>query len=161
MASAFPRERCTPLAVASAGLTTATTAYTSGDVLGSQLQFRWGDGFGPAYGELCNAFVIDKAAVIGTVELWLFSTAVTPAADNAAVSFSDADLQSLITVVNLNTSFATALNKVSMMDPTYSEPSIWCSAAGIMYGTLVTRSGHTFFGAATDLTVVLHIEPEA
>lgn len=157
MAGVHPRKQVRQIVATSTGLTTATTAYTSGDVLGGQLQFRIGDGFGAAYGEVENVVIIDKAAVIGTVELWLFTSAVTPAADNAAVSFSDADMQNLVTVLNCSTGYANAANKVQLLDPAESRP-VFTGASGILYGSLVTRSGHTFFGAATDLTVVLHFK---
>lgn len=157
MAGVHPRKQVRQITASSTGLTTATTAYVSGDVLGGQLQFRIGDGQGAAYGELTQLLVIDRAAVIGTVELWLFSTAVTPAADNAAVSFSDADMQNLVGIFNCATSYTNALNKVSMLDPADARP-VFSGASGILYGSLVTRSGHTFFGAASDLTVVMHFQ---
>lgn len=155
MASATPRGKIVPIKVSSAGLTTATTSYTSGDVLGSQMQFRVGDGFGDAQGCVTELVVIDKAGVIGNVELWLFSSAVTPAADNAAVSFSDAHMQDLVAILPCSTAYVNAANKTVMMVPTEERP-VFTAAGGILYGSLVTRSGHTFFGAVTDLTVIMH-----
>lgn len=154
MASAHPRHQVTPIVVPSAGLTIGGS-YTSGDVVGSQMQFKIGDGFGAAYGEIEQVVVVDKAAVLGACELWLFSSAVTAAADNAALSFSDADMQDLVAILPLSTVYTTALNKVVVLDPTEGRP-VFSKAAGILYGTLVTRTGNTGFGAATDLTVIMH-----
>ncbi len=154
MASAHPRHQVTPIVVSSSGLTIGGS-YTSGDVVGAQMQFKIGDGFGAAYGELCQLVVVDKAAVLGACELWLFSSAVTPAADNAALSFSDADMQVLVSIVPLATAYTTALNKVVVYDPAEGRP-LFSKAGGILYGSLVTRTGNTGFGAATDLTFIMH-----
>ncbi len=164
MASAYPRGRITPIVVPSAGLTTSVTAYTSGDVLGTQLQFRLGQtdtSQGASVGELEQLFVVDKSKGMAAtgVELWLFSSAVTPAADNAALSFSDADMQSLVGIFALTTIYETALNNVAVLNPEESRP-IWCGNTGLLYGSLVTRSGNAVFGAVTDLTVIMHYMPE-
>jgi hypothetical protein len=158
MASAHPRGQVTPIPVASAGLTVGGS-YTSGDVLGGQMQFRIGDGFGAAYGEITQVVVIDKAAVLGACELWLFSSAVTPASDNAALSFSDTDMQSLVAILPCSTVYTTALNKVVVCDPAEGRP-VFSGQNGILYGTLVTRTGNTGFGAVGDVTVVLFYEAE-
>lgn len=163
MASAYPRDRITPITVPSAGLTTATTAYTSGDMVGTQMQFRLGandSGTGNSVGNLVQLIVIDKAKVITVgIELWLFSTAVTQAADNAPISYSDADMQNLIGIFPCTTIYQTALNTIAVLDATEERP-VWCGANGLAYGSLVTRSANSFFGAATDLTVVLYYQPE-
>ena len=158
MASAFPRERITPITVVPTGLTTSVTAYTSGDVVGAQMQFKLGDGAGPAYGEIENVVIIDKANVLGAVELWLFSAAVTPAADNAAVSFSDADLASLVQIFPVANVYAQANGKVIIMDPAEDRP-VQTGAGGILYGSLVTRTGNSFFSAQGDVIVTMHYEP--
>lgn len=164
MPSAYPRNRINTITVPSAGLTIATTAYTSGDVLGSQMQFRLGSldtRDGGSFGRLHQLMVIDKAKVLAAtgVELWLFSTAVTPAADNAAVSFSDADMQSLVGIFALTTLYDTALNTTAVLNPAEERP-IWCGNGGLVYGSLITRSGNSFFGAETDLTVVMSYQAE-
>ena len=162
MASAFPRGRCLPISTVSDGLTIATTAYTSGDHVGGVFQFTVGDGIGPAYGEVCNVVVTDKAAVLGAAELWLFkgTAAPTVAADNAALSIADADLPNLVGVWELSKVYTTALNKIVTLAVTQGEAPYFTGPNGILYGVLVTRSGHTFFGAVGDVTVTIYIEPE-
>jgi hypothetical protein len=161
MASAFPRGRCTPVSAVSAGLTIAATAYTSGDHVGGVFQFAVGDTYGPAYGEVCNIFVTDKAASLGACELWLFRNATpTVAADNAALSIADADLPNLVGIWELTKAYTTALNKLITLPNAESEMPFFTGKNGILYGVLVTRTGNAFFGAVNDVTITLIIDPE-
>lgn len=146
----------TVLTQASAGLTTATTAYTAGDQLGTELTvasvFRTGRG-----ATIVSACLIDKAKVIGAVDAFLFSVATTPAADNAANAWSDADMLLCQGVIHLNDVIASANNYIALATnlPFVVKPGSGTS----LFVDLVTRSGHTFFGAAGDLTLVLGVIP--
>lgn len=138
----------------SAGLTTATTAYVTGDQLGTELSFtsivRTGKG-----AVINSAVLVDKAKVTGSVDLFLFDASVTPAADNAANSWSDADMLKCIGIVHFTDSVTSALNSVNAATnlPIVVKPGTGTT----IYGHLVTRSGHTFFGAVGDLVVRLGV----
>ena len=82
----------------SSGLTTATTAYTSGDMLGAQMTLPMGKGYGSprVAGQIIGVTVTDDSDVIGAIELFFFSASTTPAADNAANAWSDADWQQVL-----------------------------------------------------------------
>ena len=137
-----------------AGLTTAATAYTAGDQLGTELTFasivRTGKGC-----TIQSATLIDKAKVIGAVDLFLFNAATTPASDNAANAWSDADMANCIGVLHFTDILQSANNYVVLGT---NAPIVLKPGSGTsIFGDLVTKTGHTFFGAATDLIVNLGV----
>ncbi len=141
---------------ASAGLTTSVTAYTSGDMLGTQTTVDLGDA-AVSGGTIVGGLVIDKAAVIGAVDLFIFSGSVSQAADNAANSWSDADMAKLLCVVQLTNVYTSALNKVVDTGAALLGKPI-SSASPNLYICAVTRTANSFFGAVGDLLYSLWIE---
>ncbi len=144
------------ITVASTGLTTATTAYVAGDVLGAEMSFTNAVRTSGGRAAIEGAVLVDKAAVIGAVDLFLFRAASTPAADNAANSWADADMLNCVGVVSFPGPYPSALNRVAMWQG--AQP--FGCAATTLFGVLVTRSDHTFFGAAGDLQVKLFVRYE-
>lgn len=140
----------------SSGLTAATTAYTSGDQLGAQLTFTNAVRVSGSRGVIEGAVLTDDSAVVGPVDAFLFRSTSTPAADNAANSWSDADMQNCVGVISLPQPYSSALNRVS----TWSGAIPFGCAATSLFVCLVTRSDHTFFGAATALRLRLFIRQE-
>lgn len=138
----------------SAGLTTSVTAYTSGDVLGTELSFtsilRTGKG-----AIIQTAVLSDAAKVLGAVDLFLFSAASTPAADNAANSWSDANRLLWIGTIHFTDIDQSANN--NGVQATNLPIIIKPGSGTTIFGVLVTRSGHTFFGATTDIQVTLGV----
>lgn len=138
----------------SAGLTTASTAYVTGDQLGTELTFsnivRSGKG-----AVIQSALVVDAAKIVASLDLFLFSAATTPAADNAANAWSDADMANLLGIVHL-TDVVTSANNIAVLGT--NTPVVLKPGSGTsIFGNLVTRSGHSFFGATTDLKVILGV----
>lgn len=145
------------LSFTSAGLTTATTAYTAGDQLGTELSLstavRTGKGL-----ILVSGAIIDEADILGAVDLFIFNAATTPASDNAANSWSDADIAKCLYVVHFNDVIDSALNRVLV--PT-NLPAVLKPASGTtLYADLVTRTGHTFFGAVGNIKGLLGVQPD-
>lgn len=141
--------------VASAGLTTATTAYTAGDQLGTEMTFASAARVSGGTSTVVSATLVDKAKVVGAVDLFLFDRSVTPAADNAANSWSDADMLFCLGVISFYSMFQSANNYIGVAGgglPLIIQPN-----ATSIFGHLITRSGHTFFGAVGDLVVSLGI----
>lgn len=141
------------ITVTSTGLTTASTAYTDGDTLGAQMTFTI-----PSSKTDClimGAVLTDKADVIGAVDLYLHDTSVTFGTDNAAPSISDAD--NLLALPTLT--FPSATDLGGARRSTIDSIAVPMHAVGSsqFFGTMVTRSGHTFFGAVGDLQVRLFI----
>lgn len=143
------------VSIASAGLTTATTAYTSGDVLGTQQTVPTGAGSGFIVG----ALAVDASDVIVAtgIELWLFSASTTPAADNAAASWSDADMANLVAVVPLTVIRDSALNTV--VTTAADMTPIPFASTGNLYMTAITRGANAVFaGGATSLSYKLSVQ---
>ena len=165
MASAYQLEIPKHFVLTSSGLTTATTAYTSGDQLGAQMSLQLGaqgdsgTGYESTIVEIKDLWVTDRADVLGAVDIYLFNASVTPAADNAAVSFSDADIEKLCSpVIQLTTNTDLGLNKTTGAAAWWERTVVL--PAGVLYVCMVTKSGHSFFGATSDVKLNLIIEPE-
>ncbi len=135
----------------STGLTIATTAYTDGDILGAEMSWDMGTN---TYGLILGATLVDAADIIGAVDLYLSDRSVAFGTDNAAPTISDAD--ALFTMGKIAFPFPDDLggNRLATVD-SIALP-VKANASGIIYGRLVTRSGHTFFGAVGNLEVELH-----
>jgi len=114
---------------------------------------------GGARGYVVGARMIDFALKSISTELWVFDTAVTPPADNAAWSISDADSAHLICVIPFSTYYASALNSVSAGEPE-GGPARYITADTNtnLYGCLVTRGAPVY--TTGDLTVRLSIIPD-
>jgi len=134
-----------------AGLTTATTLYTDGDVLGTA-PMSWNLGFDK--GIIGTAVLVNATVNIGAVDLFLFDRSVTAAANNAAHAISDADRLFAIGIIQFPFPSNDSNGQTSAID---SLGLTWiANAANTIYGIPVTRSTHTVhFGAATDLQFAL------
>lgn len=140
--------------VSSAGLTTAATAYVANDQLGTILEFTNAVRDSGGSGQIVSATLLDKAKIVGAVDLYLFDRSVTLAADNAVADQSDADMMFCLGVLRFPAPLTATSNGISTIET--SGLGIACNATSL-FGALVTRSGHTFFGAVGDLVVSLLI----
>lgn len=133
----------------SSGLTTATTAYTAGDTLGAVMSWDMTS----AYGLIVGAVLTDVSDVVGAIDVYLLNASATFGTDNAAPSISDADILKVIGKIEFPAADDLGGARVASID-SLSIP--WHAASGTtIYGGLVTRDAHTFFGAATALQVRL------
>lgn len=148
------RGMSTRIQATSAGLTTSSTAYSAGDQLGTELSFANAVRDSGGYGTVVTATLLDKAKVNSGVDLYLFDRSVTPASDNAAFAFSDADMEFCVGVVEFRAPKTGANNSLAMA---VNLPLLVKSNATTLYGHLVTLIGHTFFGAVGDLVTSLAI----
>lgn len=144
--------------VTSGGLTTSVTAYTAGDQVGSLFTITDAVRATGGTGTIVSAFLLDKADIIGAFDIVLFKQTVTLAADNAAFSVSDADMEQCIGVIPLSSAYDLGANRISQNVGCYHK--IVCSANANLFAALVTRFGHAFFGATTDLWLSLIIEQD-
>lgn len=103
-------------------------------------------------GTIKKLVLIDKDVQSIAGELWLFDTAVSPAAANAAHSVSDADAAHCIAVIPFGTYYASALNSVSV-SAALSVPFKAAATDTNIYGILVTRGTPTY--SASGLVVNL------
>jgi hypothetical protein len=106
-------------------------------------------------GTIASATLIDSANIVGAVDLYLFDQAVTPAPNNSAVNFSDADMQHFVGAI----SFPPPVSFVNNRAATVSAIGLSVSIGGTtLYGCLATLTSHTFFNSSTDITVNLVIQ---
>lgn len=146
--------------LASAGLTIVTTAYTSGDMLGTEMTLTLSDrGNGPVGGKIVGVTCTDDSDVIGALDLFFFEAASTPAADNAANSWADANLQTLSCAVSLTTPlYDSGLNK-AVTAPMAEMGVPFYAPTGVLYVNAITRTGNAVFAAgATSLNYKIFVE---
>lgn len=142
------------LTVTSAGLTTASTNYTSGDQAGTEITVssavRTGKGL-----IVQSAVLVDKAKVVSSVDLFCFQAATTPASDNAAAAWSDADMLNLLGIIHFTDLYQGANNYVlqATNPPVVLKPSSGTS----LFFDFVVRAATNFVGAAADWVVNLGV----
>lgn len=146
--------------VNSAGLTTASTTYTAGDQLGTELTFADAARASGQGGIITDAVLLDKPKVLsGTpadVDLYIFTSSVTGASDNAAFDDSDTDMGERVARIRFSlgdwdSQSSNATNERHNLGIGYT-----CDATSL-FGILVSRTNHNFFGAVTDLRVALTV----
>lgn len=140
-----------PISATSTGLTTATTAYTDGDILGAEMSWDMGTN---TYAFITGAVLHDAADIIGAVDLLISDRSVTFGSDNGTPSISDADNLFLLPPLQFPYPIDLGGNRLAAVD-SLALP-VKANASGIIYGRLITRSGHTFFGAVGNLQVDLY-----
>lgn len=144
------------LAATSAGLTTATTAYTSGDQAGTEMTFATAAQASGGGGIVISAILIDLSNKINTgdFELWLFDSASTPAADNAAATWSDANMAKVIGGGPII--FRQADWKIMTNNSTNTQDNLMIAydlAATSLFGNFVTRQANAVYSAVGDLKI--------
>jgi hypothetical protein len=141
------------LTVTSGGLTTASTAYSANDQVGTIFTFtNFGTGSGLG-GILMSVRLDDETDIIGQYSVVVYSASVTPAADNAAFAVSDADSQLQVGPgpIWLGPVSDNGANRTAGW--TGSIP--YNCAATSLFALLRTDGSHTFFGATTSLKLTL------
>lgn len=146
----------TRIAVDSGGLTTSVTAYTAGDQVGSQFSLTGAARASGGSGTIVAVQLISAADIIGAYDVVFSRSSITPAADNAAFAISDADAKAVIALVQLAGAFDIGNNRIAQA---YNLAVPYdCSGGTTLYANLITRVGHTFFGATTDLQLCVWVE---
>ena len=143
--------------VSSAGLSIGA-AYIANDQLGTILEFPNAVATSGGYGTIIGATLLDKAAVVGAVSLYLFDRSVTIAGDNAQADFSDADMMFWVGTVEFpptSRSSAASSNAGAQLEPVALPYK--CNATSL-WGAMVTRTAHNQFAAVTDLVPSLLVE---
>lgn len=137
---------------------TVHATYASGDFVGTSgapMTFAGAGRVPGGTGSIVSAVLLDAVAASVAAELWLFNTLVTPPADSAAWSVSDADMATLVAVIPFATYYASALNSVCPVN------NIWkayqCAAGDSnLYGCIVTRGAPAYI-ATGDVKIALNI----
>lgn len=130
-------------------IVTTTTTYTANDVVGSLTAIAditpSNSGF-----TIDTAMVIDPNARSDSLELWIFTSAITAAADNAAHSISDGDAAKCVGVIPITTYYASALNTTGILRAV----NLSVGAGNDIWVLAVTRAASIY---TASLTVLLSI----
>ena len=147
----------TPITVTanSAGLTTGTTAYSVGDQAGTEITLS-AIGAASGYVLINDISMVDNSARIGSHELRIFNAATTPAADNAASAWSNADKAKGRGGVIYCSNIITDANG-GTCGYTFKPFLAKCDGSGNLYLDVVLRAVPTsnFFAAVGDLNFVV------
>lgn len=145
------------ISVQSGGLTTASTAYTAGDQVGTQFTFAGCARAAAGSGTIIAIQLVDAADIIGAYDVVITSASITPAADNAAFAISDSDALLIIPggIVQLAGAYDIGNNRIGQASG-LAIPYV-CGATSL-FANLICRVGHTFFAAATNLQLILYVE---
>lgn len=146
----------TRLTATSSGLTTATTAYSVGDQVGTQFSFNNAARVSGGGGYIRAAVLTDAADIIGSYDLLIHRASITLAADNAAYAISDTDALEILGLIPLAGAFDIGSNRIAQALG-LQVPYV-CSGT-TLFASLITRSAHTFFPAVTSLQLALIVEP--
>ena len=130
---------------------TVHATYVSGDYVGTSgaaavvagaANYAGGGGF-------FSASLVDYAAQAIAGELWVFDSAITPPADSAAWSISDADLAHIVAIIPFSTYYSSALNSIAPC-PQALFPFKCAAGTTSLYACFVTRGAPAY--ASGDLT---------
>jgi len=131
-------------------IATSTTTYTANDTVGSLTALTdvtpGNSGF-----SIETAMVIDPSARSDSLELWIFTSAITAAEDNAAHSISDADAAKCVGIIPITTYYASALNTIGIARGLGLE----IGAGNDIWVLVVTRAASVY--GTNGLTVLLTI----
>lgn len=128
-----------------------TNAYADGDQVGALLTVPI---VHPIYAsELLTVTVLDKAAQSAALDLFFFDRSVTVAADQAAASFSDADMEFCLGVINIAAGNydANAANSIATVNPNPCLPLFSSIRGSNVYVAIVSRGTPTY--AASSLVL--------
>lgn len=146
------------LTVYPTGLTIATTAYTAGDAVGGLMELSGAARTISGYGMIRGVILTSAADIIGAYDV-VYSRNIIPslAADNAAFNIStDSHANNIIGIVQLAGSYDLGANRIAQASniaiPYDTE------SGSSLYAVLITRVGHTFFGAQGDLKLTTYVE---
>lgn len=144
------------IAVGVTGVTTATTAYTAGDQVGTQVTIASAARLSGGGGVITGVTLIDQSDIIGAYDVVIFDSSVTLAADNAAFAISDADSLKIVGIVQLAGAFDIGNNRVAQAY-NLAIPYV-CSGGTSLYAGLITRGAHTFFTAGALPQINVYVE---
>lgn len=140
--------------VNSSGLTTASTNYSNGDVLGAGWTIPNAAKASGGTGRVIGVDFRDYADILTAAQLYLFQGSVTFGTDNAAPSISDADSLKFVGTIPVALLDLGGV-RVGSVD-SISVPYVLDGTDLFVYAT-ATSIAASFFGATTDLRLRVHL----
>ena len=156
LSSGVARRDLVRISVALSGVTTATTAYTAGDQVGTQVSLTGAARASGGSGTIVAVQLIDQSDIIGAYDVVFSRASITPASDNAAFAISDADSLNVVGLVALAGAYDIGNNRIAQA--TNLAVPYDCSGGTTLYANLITRYGHTFFTAGALPQLVVWVE---
>ena len=137
-----------------------TSAYAANDQMSTLQTVRVSTANRYPGGEIVCITVLDKAAQSQPLDLFFFDRSVTLAADQAAASISDADMEFCLGGVNiLAVDYdATAANTIATVAPPAGLPVISYATGWTIYMALVTRGSPTYAAGSLVISVTAALE---
>lgn len=142
--------------ITSGSLTTATTAYTAGDQVGSIFTITSAARATGGTGRILAVTLHDETDIIGPYDVVFFRSSVTLASDNAAFAISDSDANLACGIVQLAGAYDIGNNRIAQAQNLYIPYA--CTGGTSLFAALICRAGHTFFGATTSLKLDVWLE---
>lgn len=140
------------ISATASGMSTSP-AYSVGDMVGTELTLANAAATSADGGFITGIHMEDDAVAISTLRLKFFNAASTPAADNAANSWSDANAQKEVACVDATAFVASALNGTSttgnLMLP-YT-----CASTSLFLNTIALATFTA--GSTTDLHFIISL----
>ena len=156
LSSGVARRDLVRISVALSGVTTATTAYSAGDQVGTQVSLTGAARSSGGTGTIVAVQLIDQSDIIGAYDVVFSRASITPASDNAAFAISDADSLNVVGIAQLAQAFDIGNNRIAQA---YNIAIPYdCSGGTTLYANLLTRSAHTFFTAGSLPQLVVWVE---
>jgi hypothetical protein len=132
------------------------TAYHANDCVGGLMTFDNAVRYVGGRGKINSLRIIDNDNEKAQMELWLFSDLVTPAANHAAMTFSDADMQKWVGTIPIAAADYKTL--VDNAGACYLNVGFEFTCIGLaLYGQLRCIATPTYT-AVNDLTVKIEVE---
>lgn len=128
-----------------------TSAYASGDRLGTVMELDVGRSAISNDVTLADVFVLDKAKQSQSIDILFFKSAPTVAsADNAAIDITDAEMEKCIGSVSLSSSDYKALANSSYVNPdAFNKVLSPTDGSTKIYALAVCRSGTPTYAASS------------
>jgi len=144
--------------VFSSGLTIATTAYTSGDQVGSIFSFAPMTDLVGGRGVLRGVNITDEGDVLGACDLLLFSDFVTLPGDNNPYVITDAEARVTVAYIPFATADIVDFGNQKFGSFRQPVPFHTTRADNTLFGALITRSANAFFTAVSDVRIRLYYD---
>ena len=142
------------ISVAAAGLTNVT--YAAGDQLGNLITLTGASRASGGSGYIRGITLVDAADIIGQVDVVIFDTTVTLAADNAAFAISDADALRTVALVQLAGAFDIGNNRICQAN-NLAIPFV-CNGTSSLFAAMITRTANAGYATATDIRLIVYVD---
>lgn len=150
----------------STNLTIAATVYSSGDVVGNRFTFDPAFDFANGLAVIKNIVILDKAGVLGALELWFFGQNATQAnlVDNSAPALVDGELSFITGRAVFAATDAVIPGANGLITYSGKDVVVASQSSGAVPNPtglschMITRTANNFFAAVNDIQIDLYVQ---